>query len=1297
MIVYVQFINFMTTLYQRSIISWKTLLFSLLLLGGITSSLSAQTVFSKRINTATDDYEEYIDGAKLGQFDVGSSDLEMTTEGSGTQIIGLRFTDITIPKGTVITKAYIQFAADESHSEPTSLYIKGVAQGNAPAIDTVNKISNRPLTTAMTNWSNIPEWIADAVPGTAERTPDISAIVTEVLARADWASGNAIMFVVGGTGKRVADSYDGSTERAALLYIEYGTPAPMTSVSIANATDDMEEYIDGAKLGQLDIGSSDLEMVNESGGNQIIGLRFNGITAPKGAVIKSAYIQFAADETHVDPTNLIIHGQASDNAVTFDSVNKVANRPKTAASVAWNGVPAWTADAVPGAAEQTPDLKAVLQEIVNRGGWAAGNSAVFLVTGSGKRVADSYDGSIDRAPKLLYSFEGGSTPTTSTLELATDADDMEEYVDSSKVGQFDVGSSDLEMTNEGNGNQIIGLRFANVPVAKGATITNAYIQFAADESHTGVTNLILHGQASDNSVTFDSVNKVSTRPKTTATVTWNNIPEWVADAVPGTAERTPELKTIVQEIVNRSGWATGNAMTFFVTGTGKRVADSREGSPARAAKLVLVYDGGTSVPTNPAVDFPLKKKEQWSYYAAATAPDVTWKNKTFDDASWMFAKAPLGYGITGTSAIPSGFTTSYFRKKVNVANLSTLAPKLALNLNADDGAVVYINGVEVARQNMPTGAVTHTTNATNDITGSTQKVYFMYELDKSVLTTGENVVAVEVHQAAGANTDLSFDVELRESKDPINAPGTTCTGSSDSHISCFTSLIPSEQDQNLHIPSTHTFQRVWNDGAAYTVGGGVGGTNLDFTGYVPISGSSENGYLAINHETSPGGVSILDMSFSNATHLWSVTKSQPTDFSPVVKTVRNCSGGITPWGTVITSEEATDAGDANADGYEDIGWNVEIDPATASIKDYGAGKQKLWAMGRMDHENVAVKSDRRTVYQGEDDTRGCVYKFVATTEGNLSEGELFALKLDQPLASSEPTGTTGTWVKIPNTTKAERNTTHDLAIAAQCTEFSGVEDVEIGTIDGKIYFTAKGNARVYSFTDNGTTVSNFQTFVGGKTYNINSGEGVVAEDWGSGNDNLTFDSRGNLYVLQDGGRNHIWVVRPGHTQASPKVEVFAKMPGNAEPTGMTFSPDERFMFFSIQTPNGANTASVKDAANQDVVFNKSTTIVVARKEALGAGATSVRLTVTPETFKLAAFPNPFTSELSVSFALENTTDVEIALVDATGNTVGAIANTTLGEGAHTVTFTPQATLASGMYFVRLVAGGKMTTIKVIAQ
>lgn len=1297
MIVYVQLINLMTTLYQRSIASWKTLLFSLLLIAGITSSLTAQTVFQTRISAATDDYEEYIDGVKLGQFDEGSSDLEMTTEGNGTQIIGLRFLNITIPKGTVITKAYIQFAADESHTEPTNLIVKGVAQGNAPAIDTVNKISTRPLTTAMTNWPNIPEWIADAVPGTAERTADISAIVTEIVARTGWASGNAIMFVVSGTGKRVADSYDGSTDRAPLLYIEYGPAAPPMSVSIANATDDMEEFIDGAKLGQLDIGSSDLEMVNESGGNQIIGLRFNGITAQKNAVIKSAYIQFAADETHADPTSLIIHGQASDNAVTFDSSNKVVTRPKTAASVAWNAIPAWTADAVPSAAEQTPDLKAVLQEIVSRSGWAAGNSAVFLVTGTGKRVADSYDGSVDRAAKLIYSFEGGSTPVTTTLELATDADDMEEYVDSSKVGQFDVGSSDLEMTKEGNGNQIIGLRFANVPMAKGAVITNAYIQFAADESHTGVTNLILHGQASDNSVTFDTLNKVSTRPKTTASVAWNNIPAWVADTLPGTAERTPELKTIVQEIVNRAAWATGNAMTFFVTGTGKRVADSREGSSARAAKLVITYESNV-IPTNPAVDFPLKKKEQWSYYAAATAPDVSWKNKTFDDASWMFAKAPLGYGIAGASTIPSGFTTSYFRKKVNVANLSTLAPKLALNLNADDGAVVYINGVEVARQNMPAGAVTNTTNATKDITGTTQKVYFMYELDKSVLTSGENVIAVEVHQAAGANTDLSFDAELRESTTPINPPSSTCTGSTDAHISCFTSLLPTEQDPNLHIPSTHTFQRLLQDGDAYTVGGGNAGTNNDFTGYVPKNGSSENGYVLVNHETSPGGVTVLDMSFNKTTHLWKVNDSRGVDFAPQVKTVRNCSGGVTPWGTSITSEEATDAGDANADGYEDIGWNVEIDPATASIKDYGAaGKQKLWAMGRMDHENVAVKNDSRTVYQGEDDSRGCVYKFVATTEGNLSEGELFGLKLNQPLASGEPTGTTGTWVKIPNTTKTDRNSTHDLAIAAQCTEFSGVEDVEIGTVDGKIYFTAKGLNRTYSFSDNGTTVSNFMTFVGGKAYNINTGEGVVAEDWGSGNDNLTFDDRGNLYVLQDGGRNHIWVVKPDHTQAAPKVEIFAKMPGNAEPTGMTFSPDNRFMFVSVQTPNGANTASVKDAAGLDVIFNKSTTLVIGRKEFLGAAAGSVRQTVTPETFKLAAFPNPFTSELSVSFALENTSDVEIALVDATGNTVGTIANTTLGEGAHTVNFTPQATLASGMYFVRLVAGGLMTTIKVIAQ
>ncbi len=166
------------------------------------------------------------------------------------------------------------------------------------------------------------------------------------------------------------------------------------------------------------------------------------------------------------------------------------------------------------------------------------------------------------------------------------------------------------------------------------------------------------------------------------------------------------------------------------------------------------------------------------------------------------------------------------------------------------------------------------------------------------------------------------------------------------------------------------------------------------------------------------------------------------------------------------------------------------------------------------------------------------------------------------------------------------------------TNFNGVEDCEINPISGQIYFASKGKDRVYRFTDNGTTVSAFETFVGGMSYDIETAQGPVSEPWGDGNDNLVFDDKGNLWVCQDGGLNYIWVIRPGHTQQNPNVKLFASMPAGSEPTGLTFTPDYKYGFFSVQHPN-SNNAPQMDATHSNVVFDKSAVVVFALTENLG--------------------------------------------------------------------------------------------------
>ncbi len=426
------------------------------------------------------------------------------------------------------------------------------------------------------------------------------------------------------------------------------------------------------------------------------------------------------------------------------------------------------------------------------------------------------------------------------------------------------------------------------------------------------------------------------------------------------------------------------------------------------------------------------------------------------------------------------------------------------------------------------------------------------------------------------------------------------------NIGDFQSVVPITQTTEFIFPSSHTFQKIISHGDPLTAGGVLMGNN-DFTGYVPINGSSINGFLSINAETLPGGVSVLDINYNNTTKLWDTTLSQAIDFAPVVGTAANCSGTVTPWNTIISCEEYTSKElvsngvitdlDMNNDGYDDLGWAVEIDPSTKMVID------KRWALGNFKHENLAIHPNERTAYQGTDNFTGFgfLYKFVADVAQDLSSGKLYVYK--------GPKDGNGDWILLNNTTKEERNSTKEQSTAVGATNFEGIEDVEIGP-NGGIYFAVKNEDRVYRFQDsdaiNGITVNNMETYVGNASYSITHENGTTNTNWGYGNDNLAFDLEGNLWVLQDGDNNYIWVVRNDHSQASPNVELFGIVPAGAEPTGITFSPDNRFLFMSIQHPSNGNAVTTQtDAANIEVGFDKSTTIVIALKENLGVSSEMV--------------------------------------------------------------------------------------------
>ncbi|MBN2016048.1 LamG domain-containing protein, partial [Candidatus Dojkabacteria bacterium] len=186
-------------------------------------------------------------------------------------------------------------------------------------------------------------------------------------------------------------------------YFGTGGGSESLSVRVASGEDDAEEQ--NPPGGSMYLTSTDLELVSDGSIDQEVGMRFQNITVPPGSTITNAYVEFTADETDSGTTNLTFYGEDSDDASTFSgSSGDITNRTKTSASVAWNNVPAWLSV---GATHQTPNLSSVIQEIIDRTGWASGNSLVIIVDGTGERTAESYNGSSSQAPLLVIEYEAG--------------------------------------------------------------------------------------------------------------------------------------------------------------------------------------------------------------------------------------------------------------------------------------------------------------------------------------------------------------------------------------------------------------------------------------------------------------------------------------------------------------------------------------------------------------------------------------------------------------------------------------------------------------------------------------------------------------------------------------------------------------------------------------------------------------------------------------------------------------------------------------------------------------------------
>jgi hypothetical protein len=178
----------------------------------------------------------------------------------------------------------------------------------------------------------------------------------------------------------------------------------------------------------------------------------------------------------------------------------------------------------------------------------------------------------------------------------------------------------------------------------------------------------------------------------------------------------------------------------------------------------------------------------WKYLDNGSNQGSAWRGVSFNDATWKTGNAQFGYGdgdettIVQYGNIKKKYVTTYFRKSFTVAN-ATLINSLKLSVLRDDGAVIYLNGTEVFRTNMPPGSISHTTLANFDVSGADESAFIDYSINPALLVSGNNVIAVEIHQYTRTSVDLSFDFQLTGTDLPSCDPPTTLSANNISAIS----------------------------------------------------------------------------------------------------------------------------------------------------------------------------------------------------------------------------------------------------------------------------------------------------------------------------------------------------------------------------------------------------------------------------------------------------------------------------------------------------------------------------------
>jgi hypothetical protein len=214
-------------------------------------------------------------------------------------------------------------------------------------------------------------------------------------------------------------------------------------------------------------------------------------------------------------------------------------------------------------------------------------------------------------------------------------------------------------------------------------------------------------------------------------------------------------------IASSASWPYAVAWTNLAHGPHTLVAVACDAQGQRATSAPVAFTN--YLPELTAALIP--GGASWRYFDGTNDLGTAWRNAHYDDTTWGSGPAMLGFGdanglLPTTTVANNRQWTTYFRKTFVVPAPDFVAA-LTARLLRDDGAAVYLNGVEVWRDNLPAGVmITNATPAGSSIGGAAERAWLTNSLSRNLLVPGTNLLAVELHQQSLSSTDVSFDFAL---------------------------------------------------------------------------------------------------------------------------------------------------------------------------------------------------------------------------------------------------------------------------------------------------------------------------------------------------------------------------------------------------------------------------------------------------------------------------------------------------------------------------------------------------------